>query len=506
MSGNLRMMAKRWKKPALVAGAAVFLLGFLYLYWVSGDILRTAGDEGIYLEGGRRVAMGQQPYRDFFAIAGPLTFWIEGILAYGSGVSLAAMRLPVILDAAFLAWTVYWFTSRYAPVWYSAGASFVFLAYESRTRLLNVNHRWDSAALATAAVAAALAAQRTGRRGLWAAAGFLIAAAAWATPSVLIVALPLVVWCGRRGAAAFLAGGTLATGTAAIYLQWHGALIPMIQSMRWTSANYTAANRVFYGSVWLGAPTPGWNDILPSLVMLVPAILPPVALIGWAWLLRRRRKPGEAAEMLPLLAAAAALVCSAWPRWTADALLHTLALAWFLCAVLLYRLTIPRQRYWLGGVALLIAAGSLAAKSIAPFDYWPRETRVGTLRDPGGEGEFLDRLEHWIEPGDSLFSFPYMASLYYFLNARNPTRYSFLQPGMMTKEDERRAIAEMEADPPRWVVYEKYPAKAVLSVWPGSDPALIPMLAMNTYIAVRYRPVEEVAGPWGRVTVMERLP
>jgi len=502
------MMAKRWKAPAALTGAAVFLLAFLYLYWISGDILRTAGDEGIYLEGGRRIATGQQPYRDFFALTGPLTFWIEGITAYCSGMSLAVMRLPVILDAAFLAWAVYWFTSRYASAFYSAGASFVFLAYESRTRLLNVNHRWDSAALATAAIAAAFAANRTGRRGLWAASGFLVAAAAWATPSVLIVALPLLVWGSRRprGAVALVAGGALATAAAGIYLQSRHALIPMIQSMRWTGANYTAANRVLYGAIWLGARPEGFDYILPSLVMLAPAVLPPAALIGWAWLLRRRGKSGEAWEMLPLLAGAAALVPSAWPRWTADALLHTLALAWSLCAVLLCRVTTPRQRYWTGGVALLLAASSLLPKSLAPLAYLPHETRVGTLRDPGGEGEFLDRLERWIQPGDSLFSFPYMPSLYYFLNARNPTRYSFLQPGMMTQQDERQAIAELDQAPPQWVVYEKYPKPAVLSIWPGSDPALIPMLAINTYIAEHYQPVEEVIGPWGRLVVMERIP
>ena len=49
-------------------GAAIFLLSFVCLYWIAGDILEIAGDEGIYLEGGRRIAMGQQPYRDFFVL------------------------------------------------------------------------------------------------------------------------------------------------------------------------------------------------------------------------------------------------------------------------------------------------------------------------------------------------------------------------------------------------------------------------------------------------------
>jgi hypothetical protein len=505
-------MTRDWKERKALVGAAVFALAFVYLYWIAGDILRTAGDEGIYLEGGRRVALGQQPYRDFFAFTGPLTFWIEGALARWSGMSLAVMRLPVILDTAFLAWAVYWLTSRYAGALYSAGTALAFLAYESRIRLLNVNHRWDSAALAMAAIAAALEAQRTGRRGLWVASGLLVAAAAWATPSMLVVALPLLFWGGRRGAGsalAFLGGGGLAAGAAAIYLQGCHALVPMIQSMRWAGANYTAPNRVPYGSVLMGAEAGGphmvaWNYILASTYALVPAILPPAALVGWAWYLRGSKNRGEAAETLPLLAAAAALVFSAWPRWTSAALLHTVALSWFLCALLFYRLTAPRQRIWLCGAVLLASVGSMAGKSMAALDYLPRETRVGTLRAPADESEFLAALERWVQPGDSLFSFPYMASVYYFLNARNPTRYSFLQPGMMTLDDERRAVAELAGAPPRWVIYENYPPRVVLSIWPGSDPALIPMDAMNAYLREHYRPVETVTGPWGHVVVMER--
>jgi hypothetical protein len=502
------------KSAKVLVSAAVFSLAFLYLYWIVGDILRTAGDEGIYLEGGRLIALGRQPYRDFFVLTGPLTFWIEGVLAGLSGMSLAVMRIPVVLDAAFLAWAAYWFTSRYTARFYAVCTAFALLADESRNRLLNVNHRWDSSALATAAAVAALGAHRTGRLRLWAVSGFLVAAAAWATPSMLIAGLPLLLWSARkgvRGVLAFLGGGTLATVPAAIYLAAHHALIPMIQCLRWTSANYTAANTVGYGSVWVGAPVGGlhrasWNYALASILGSVPAVLPLAAIAGWVWFSRSGRDRAETGETLPLAAVAAALVLSEWPRWSADALIHTMALSWALCAILLYRLTSPRQRFWCCGVALLAAGISVGSKALAPFSYSPRETRVGALRDPDDEGEFLSRLENWIQPGDSLFSFPYLPSAYFFLNARNPSRYSFMQPGMMNAEDEHRAVEELRAAPPRWVLYERFPADAVLAIWPGSDPSLIPMRTMNTYIAEHYRPVDTVSGIWGTLEVMQQLP
>jgi hypothetical protein len=499
-------MMRGWNERKPLAGAAVFVLAFLYLYWISGDVLRTAGDEGIYLEGGRRVALGQQPYRDFFAFTGPLTFWLEGALARASGMRLAIMRLPAILDAAFLSWAVYWLTSRYAGAFYSAGAAVAYLAYISRPHLLNVNHRWDSAALVTAAIAAAWAARRTNRRELWLAAGFLAVAAAWATPPVLLVALPLLVWSGG-GALTFVAGAALAAGVGAAYLQWSHALAPMIAAMRWAGAHYTAANIVPYGSVWLGtlpgAETAGLNHLAATISLAIPAILPPIALAAWIWHRWRGKDRKESAETLPLVAATVALVFSAWPRWTADALLHTMALSWFLCALLLYRVCAPRQRLLLGGAIVIVAAVSLAGKSMEPLDYLPRETRVGTVRSPIAESEFLAGLEHWVQPGDSLFSFAYMPSFYYFLNASTPCRYSFLQPGMMTADDERRALADLIAAPPEWVISEEYPAQMVLAIWPGSDPALIPMETIHSYLREHYRPVDQVNGEWAHVVVMK---
>ena len=496
--------------PRILPGIAVFVIAFLYLYWISGDILELFGDEGIYLEGGRRIALGQIPYRDFFVLTGPLTFWIQGALAFGSGMSLSLMRLPMILDTAFLVWAVYWFTSRYTNAIFSIGSAFAFLAYESRLRLLYVNHRWDSAAMSTAAIIFALAASRSGRSRYCVLSGILAAGAAWATPSLIIVAVPLLWWSARRSfrdAAAFLGGGALITAGAGLYLQWNHALTPMIQSLRWTSANYTAPNRVSFGNVWAGTDPhlPLWQYLAFTVASMAPAILPVAAVAGWLWYWRSKENRTDVAEILPLLAAAAALTLAAWPRWSSDTLLHTLSLSWFLCAALLYRLTTNQQRVWWCGAILLVAAVSLGGKMVKPFSYSEGETRVGILRDPGGEGEVLDDLERWVQPGDSLFSFPYFPSAYFFLNARNPSRYTFLQPGMMNQEDEQRAVEELRGSPPKWVIFEKFPAEAVFNIWPGSDPARIPMEAMNRYLAENYRQAGTINSSKSPLIVMERV-
>jgi hypothetical protein len=380
----------------------------------------------------------------------------------------------------------------------------VFLAYEVRLRQLNVNHRWDSGALAMAAVLLAERAQRTERPALWAASGFLIAAAACATPSILLAALPLLYWSGRTsrsGALSFLAGGALAGGSAAAYLAWSHALLPMIQSMRWTAANYTQANRISYGGILAGAQGTGWLRIVGVAFSLVPAIFPLLAIVGW--LLYSRKNSSDSASIMPLLAVVAALVLATWPRWTSDALLHTLALSWFLCGLLFYRLTAGWHREWFCLVALAAALVSLTGKAMAAMDYEPRETRVGYVRAPADESELLADLENRIPRGASLFSFPYLPSVYYFLDVRNPTYYSFLQPGMMTVADEHRAVEELEADPPHWLIYEDYPPGAVLALWPGSNPARLTLEALTAYLKTHYQPVETVNGPYGSLVVME---
>src|ERR1039457_978105 len=92
------------RRQRILLGVAVFAISFAYVWWIAGDLFSLGVDEGIYLEGGRRVAAGQVVYRDFFVLTGPLTFWIEGGLARWGGTDIPLLRLPMLLDVAFLAW------------------------------------------------------------------------------------------------------------------------------------------------------------------------------------------------------------------------------------------------------------------------------------------------------------------------------------------------------------------------------------------------------------------
>ncbi len=502
------------RRQRIFLGGAVFATAFAYVWWIAGDLFSLGVDEGIYLEGGRRVAAGQAVYRDFFVLTGPLTFWMEGGLARLGGTDIPLLRLPMLVDVAFLAWAVYWLAAQFESQWFAAGLSLVFLAFESKVQHLVVKHRWDSAALATAAVLAAVAADRRGSRKLWLLAGALAAAAAWATPSVVWVAVPLLLWAARRGMApvlAYLAGGAAVTAASAGYLASQHALGPMIDAMRWTAANYMQANALPYGAGGLtsGAAAAGGllrqaGRLAVSAFEALPAALPAAALAGWAWRLGKRREAAETRAIAPLLAVTLALVLSAWPRWSSIQLLFVAAVPFTLCGILLHRSIDARRRPGLYAAFLLLAAISGTQKTVAAFDYNGFSTRAGFLRGTAEDAEYLEPLEQRIQPGDSLFVFPYLPALYPLLDAHNPTRYLYLQPGMMTAGDEREAIAEVEASRPRWVVMAEISRETVLAAWPGSDPSRIAMEAMHVYLRTHYRRVEPVYGKWGGMEILER--
>jgi hypothetical protein len=54
----------------------------------------------------------------------------------------------------------------------------------------------------------------------------------------------------RRTVLAFAGGALLAGLIPAAFLASQGALAPMLKSMAWNSANYSAANRIAYGALF----------------------------------------------------------------------------------------------------------------------------------------------------------------------------------------------------------------------------------------------------------------
>jgi hypothetical protein len=75
---------------------------------------------------------------------------------------------------------------------------------------------------------------------------------------------------------------------------------------------------------------------------------------------------------------------------------------------------------------------------------------------------------------------------YFLTQGANPTRYSFLQPGMMADADEDQALASLQDAPPSKVYYMDVPASAILHLFPSSDPHWLRMHRIEGWLRENY--------------------
>jgi hypothetical protein len=500
--------APEWLPPAAIGCAAGLLI-----YLALGDRVIPTADEGIYLQGGANVLHGAVPYRDFFTLTGPGSFWLVAAIFRVAGVTLRSARMLVTLDLSILTALTCWIVSRFACRASAVGASVLLLALcVSSPGNVVINHRWDSSAAALVAIAAGLYAIQTGRRAAGLVAGAAAAMAAWITPSTALVAVVIAarIACERKTrplGAPFAAGACAGLLLPAALLAWQHALLPMLRSLYWTGTHYSGANRIAYGAVFggtaglLGGAHGGQLPVRILLLMpfLLPALLPPLAVLAWLPVLRTPRRT-EAY----LLFCGLALALSAYPRWDLLHLLYISPLFLALAAVRMERAPFPLARLAVLLLLLIPAAAMCSHSLIGEGGELEMATPAGRLHVARADAPAIRMCLTHIHPADTLFVFPYEPFFYFLTGGQNPTRYLWLQPGMMSGEDERAALSELAAAPPQWILYRDIAPADYLRIWPGSDPARLRMTSIEEWIASNYRPLASAAAPDGVRRLLER--
>jgi hypothetical protein len=491
------MSLTRRAGPVFLSGI-VFLCAFAYLGWLAASrFVLTLNDEGIYLDGGLRVLHGQVPYKDFFSLTGPGTFALMAASMRVFGATLAAGRMPVVFDIAILTACLFWLVSKLSHPVTAIFAAFTFLAFVALGDTAVVaNHRWDSSAWAVLAATLIIAADDSKRSSAVSfAAGIAVGIAAWCTPPIALVALALgaciIVYRAMRPLFPAYAGGvavTLAAGL--VWIASAGALRAMLDSLLWSASKYSGANRVWYGSVTGGyanllhGATP--VDTATAIVLLafltLPATLP---ILSTIWL---RKRPSM--TVVTLMVAGFALIVSTYPRWDLNHLTWVSAPFYALAAALIGRTSFKRAV----AVVVLIAAGSCFMVGIQQrLRETTRATSIGNVHGNPADLNVLRMIQARVKPSDTLFVFPYRPLLYFVTGAHNPTRYSFLQPGMFSDQDESEALSELRAHPPRWVFYTHVAPEAYLRIWPGSDPRRLQMTGIEDFLRENYERSEQWA-------------
>jgi hypothetical protein len=470
--------------------AAIFLAMAILLLAFHGNRVVATNDEGILLDSAQRISQGSRPYVDFWAYMSPGSYWLQAVVFRVFGISLLTGRLIVIVDFSLQCALVFWLTARLASLASATAVLFAFAGFQiADPSVLTAQHRWDSSTLALLGVALAISASASSRfEGKkwtfwlqWIASGALLAAAAWCTPTVAMVggavALWMVVSRDRRGALApFFAGVALITALAVGWLTAKGCLIPFVEQMVWLRSNYLDVNAMPYGAIIGGyralfEGSSGWGELAVRAVLVfcvaLPAILPPLGLLGSAILLWRSKVPQELRGTIQLLLlAGAAFVMTLFPRADVMHLAFVAALPYTLAGAALARLIPVRARVAAASCTLALA-GIFAANFFTTLRGTLRvSSPVGNLRVAGSESPAMEKLFALVRPGHSLFVYPYMPIHYFFTQGKNPTGFAFFSPGMGTPREESAALADLEARPPEWVLYLKLSREEFLRVCP----------------------------------------
>lgn len=500
-------MIRRRAKITEGIAAAIFLAVAALLLAMHGQRMVMTNDEGIVLESAQRIASGGRIYVDFFGYMSPGSYWLQAVVFKLLGVALWTGRLIVILDFALQCALVYWLTAKLAASWRAATAvTLTFAGFQvADPAFLTSTHRWDSATFALAGLCLAVSAHGDGRRWKWVLSGAALASAAWCTPSLLILAIVVMLWLAvsreRRGNLIPLLGGAAAIGLAGIAaLMSSGSLGAFFAQMAWLRQNYSGVNVLPYGSIIGGyrALLEGSHGTLETIVRLIliacvalPAILPPLAILLGGLMLWRSQKTGERHDvLLLLLPAVAALAITAFPRADVMHLAFIAALPYVLVAAALASLLPARAASWLSIVSILLAT-IFASNYVRGWrDSSPVPSPAGTLQVARDQAVDVQRLMQQVHPGDSLFVYPYMPMQYVLTQARNPTRYSYLMPGMMTRSQEIEALSELESRPPEWLMYMPLSREEVLRVFPNASDRDWRFAELESWIQQNYRPVE----------------
>jgi hypothetical protein len=485
---------------------AVFVLTSLWLWWMVARRFSLTFDEGIYVDGSRRILSGQVPYRDFFILMGPGTFWLQALALRVFGITLAASRAVMILDLAILATCVFWLVSRQLSVAYAAWTAAVLVILETANQGITIpSHRWDSAALATLAIT--ICASEPRRWGVFAA-GCCAAFAAWTTPPVALVGVAILIWLwleDRDKVAPFLGGCAAVSIACAGVLAVQGGLSPMFGQFLWNSSHYSGANYLPYGTLFGRGYSQFFQDAtiyeIPVRAVVVfgiilPILLPPFAVLCFPWW---RRTP----FLRLLFLGGITLAIATYPRMDLPHLTYAAPLFYALTAILAASIPWPKLRVGMVALGTLLLA-VFAFNAIAQHSKETAlETNVGAIRAAQEDLVFVRDLEREIPRGCSLFVFPYLPIASFFTLSQNPTRYSYLQPGMMSDKDEAAVLAELRTRPPARVLYFNFRERELLEIWPASDPSRLRFYALESYLASNYHQVGAIETPKRTFEILE---
>jgi hypothetical protein len=456
----------------------------LYLYPFMRVIL-PPGDEGTLIYGAVRVAQGQIPYRDFFEVMGPGTFYWVALFFKVFGVTWLATRLALLVTSIATALMMFFLTRRLRTSFDTLPAIFL-MAVLFGYIWPAISHHGDSNLLALLSFAAFLVWLDKRWPALLVAAGSTAAlTTCFLQPKGILLFLAflvlLVLLC-RRDADFISYISWLATGYAGIalcvlLLFWAaGGLHDYVYAnFIWPLTRYSNVNSVryalgldeFYWKSWAQPlstalpPAVGYTVagilIAPFLVVAaLPVLLPVVALCN-----RSRAFNGA---LLPYWIAGAALWLSELHR---KDITHLVYGSPVLIILLIYLLSQLGRRTARNAIRLIaICAIALAAFNVClTVAAQAKTTTVRGSMYMFKNDPILDFLNSHVKPGEDLFVYSYSPMYYFLSGTNNPTRYSVLMYQMNTEAQFLDTVTSLKTSNVRYIVWDNVADNKIRMIW-----------------------------------------
>jgi hypothetical protein len=486
-------------------GAAAYLFPFLRVLW-------RVGDEGTLVYGAQRVAEGAVPYRDFFEVMGPGSFYWLGFFFRVFGSSWLVSRMVLGFTGVATVLLVYWLAGRIGS---RADAVPPLLVLTISVPLWPAtSHHWDSNLFALAAFALFLLWLERRRSWLLFAAGAvagLVSLFIQQNGLLLLLSFAAAIWLLDRkeprwwGSLLRLGAAYCAVGVVTVVLFWLAGALPdlIYANVVWPVTSYRGVNSVPYAfglwnmfPGWLGAARPLAGPAAPLiagalvapflLVAALPVLVPVLGLV--------RREMAFGRTVLPFWTTGFALWLAEFHR--AD-MTHLIYGSPILLVLGVFLMRAQRLRIWTLGVRLLIPCTLLFAVFngwIAQLAQTPIETRRGLVYERNRD-EALDFLDREVAKGGDIFVYPYYPMYYFLTGARNPTRYSILMYTMNTDAQFREAVAALEQRKVKYVLWDTVVDGANLQRWfPKYRHPPAEKLIVEPYLMERYRQVGVMNG------------
>lgn len=499
------------KRRDLLIALAIFVGAILYL-WPLRNFVNFNADEGIILSDADRILRGQVPYRDFFSLYTPGSYFLLALVFKVFGQSILVARTVLLFYCGMFSSFTYLLARRIGSRTASLFATAILTLGCLPPRFF-VLHNWDSTFFAVLALYCAVRFLETASRFCTTALGMTVsmtclteqARGAGLLIGVVIAAFvmlprrtvrPIRFSHGLSAAAGFL----LPFATTFSYFASKHALAIMLNSWLWPLRGYSSDNHVAYGFVTSDASLSFFRDangrIQPFVVLfgapmfLFSALAVIVVISSAAWLLRFYRQRSSICDLRVL---GGCIFFGVWFATLATSRAdfnHMLYIA-PLFAYLLPSLLDDRRLQGLYAARPLIAA--LLLLSFAGFGFSAvlkamgpstrLQTRRGVVR-AAYDDQVIPYVQARVASGADLFVYPYQP-LYSYLTATHPFSRvdGVLSP---TPESSRLLIAEISTNNTAAVLLERtFPEKAAI-IWPSVPLKALAADPVQTYVLQHY--------------------